>query len=174
MAKQIKVQNQESANQAIEAARELTISERIRAYMTNHAVEHYCAATGANVDDVNAILESCKKEDGVYFRYTCPAIGGTNSDGKPNPTQEEWERANKGAIRCDVLDSKQWYKKATTITDATTVRAIVASAANYADAVGKGKTRLISVLRDELASAAVAGNMEKVAELVVKIKEIGG
>ena len=173
MANNIKVNDSETMKAKIEEARELTISEKIRAYLANHAVEHYCAAVGAEPDEVEKILEYCKKEEGVYWRFTCPVIGGTNADGKPNPTKEQWEACNKGAVRCDVMDSKQWYKKATTLADASTVRAIVASYGNYADAKEKGKARLVAVLRDELATAAVMGNMEKVAQLVAQIKEIG-
>lgn len=175
MANNIKTNDSEMMKAKIEEAKELTISEKIRAYLANHAVEHYCEATGADAAEVEGILSACAKkgEEGLYWRYTCPVIGGTNADGKPNPTKEQWEACNKGAVRCDVMDSKQWYKKATSLVDASTVRAIVASYGNYADAKEKGKARLVAVLRDELATAAVMGDMEKVAQLVAQIKEIG-
>lgn len=174
MATKVNVNNSDNAKQAIEEARELTISERVRAYLSNHAVEHYCAAMGIeDAESVQKAIDVVKKEEGIYFVYTCPVIGGVNSDGKPNPTREEWEAANKGAIRCDVMDSKQWYKKAVTLEDANTVRRVLSSLSNYMDAREKGKARLIAALKAEMAAAFLNDDMEKAMKIKTQLKELG-
>ena len=174
MATKANVNNVENQKQAIEEARELTMSERVRAFLANHAVEHYCAAVGVeDVESVQKAIDVVKKEDGIYFVYTCPVIGGVNSDGKPNPTREEWEAANKGAIRCDVMDSKQWYKKAISLEDANSVRRILSSLSNYMDAREKGKARLIAALKAEMAAAFLADDMDKAMSIKAQLKELG-
>lgn len=167
-----KVANVEAAKVAVETEKELTVSERVSAYLANHAVEHYCDALGLDVDKVQATVDAVKKEDGLYWVFTAPVIGGTRPDGKPNPTREEWEAMNKGAIRCDVLDSKQWYKKAISIDDANSVRRILSSLGNYRDAKEKGRARLIATLKAELTEAFLADDMEKATKLRAQIKDL--
>jgi len=174
MANKVNVNNESTTKQAIEEARELSMSERVRAYLAIHAVEHYCAALGIeDVEKVQKAIDVVKKEEGIYFVYTCPVIGGVNSDGKPNPTREEWEAANKGAIRCDVMDSKQWYKKAISLEDANSVRRILSSLSNYMDAREKGKARLIAALKAEMAAAFLADDMDKAMSIKAQLKELG-
>ena len=168
------VENIENQKAAIEEGRELSMREKVAAYMANHAAEHFAAACNdVELEDVEELLANTKKEEGVYWLFTCPVIGGVNSDGKPNPTREEWEAANKGAIRCDVMDSKQWYKKAVTLEDANTVRRVLSSLSNYMDAREKGKARLIAALKAEMASAFLADDMEKAMSIKAQLKELG-
>jgi len=167
-----KVENVETTKAAIEQERELSVSEKVAAYMANHAVEDYCDALNLNVENVENTLESIKKEDGLYWVFTCPAIGGTRPDGKPNPTQEEWEAANKGAIRCDILDNKQWYKKAISIDDAQSVRRLMSSLGNYNVALKKGVERLITTLKQEMCEAMMNDNIDRAMEIRARIQEI--
>lgn len=167
-----KVVNVENTKAVIEQAAELSDMERLRGYMANHAVEHYCAALDLDTTAVAAKLERARRDDSTFWVYTQPAIGGTRADGKPNPTQSEWETANPDAIRCDILDSKQWYKKAVTIEDALSVRRISASLTNYDKAAEKGKERKIAALKLECANYMIAGNFEKAQAVAAEIAEL--
>lgn len=140
-----KVTNQENVKVAIEEARELSTRERVSAYLANHATEHYCAATGEDSNNISSILENCKKEDGVYWLYTSPAIGGTRKDGKPNPTREEWEKLNNGAVRVANIAGKQWYKKAYTIDDACGVLTVVNGYNRYNEAKDGAKKKVANM-----------------------------
>ena len=167
-----KVANVESVKAAIENAAELSDTERLASYMANHAIEHYCDALGLEVEKVTAKIEKARKDDCSFWVYTQPAIGGTRADGKPNPTQEEWEKLNPDAVRCDVLDSKQWYKKAVTIEDAKTVRRISASLSNYGNAIEKGKERKVKALKEDLAMLMLSGDLEGAQKVVAEIKAL--
>lgn len=148
------VQNIESTKAKIESGNELTDSQVINAYLANHAVEHYCAAMGADVEEVTATLNACEKEQGVYWYFTCPAIGGNRADGTPNPTREEWEEQNKGAVCVGTLNGKLWYKRPFVIGDARGVKSIVNAANNYEDAKRGAKEREAAKIA---AAAAVLG-----------------
>ena len=148
------VANQETAKVAIETATELSIREKVAGYLANHALEHYCAATGEDETEISAILSECEKETGIYWRYTCPAIGGTNSRGEKNPTEAEWMKTNPDAVRVDNIAGRQWFKKPTTLADALTIRSIVASYDNYQVAVAGAKKKVENTLE---ATARIAG-----------------
>lgn len=149
-----KVVNVENTKSAIESATELSVREKVAGYLANHAVEHYCAATGESVEEITAILSECEKESGIYWRYTCPAIGGQNSRGENNPTESEWMKQNPDAVRVDKLAGKQWFKKPTTLADALTIRSIVASYDNYQSAIAGAQKRVENTLA---AAALIAG-----------------
>ena len=128
------VENVENVKNAIESGNELTKSEIINAYLANHAVEHYCEALKENNEEIENILEECKKEEGIYWLYTQPAIDGTKADGTPLPTREEWERLNPEAVKVDKLAGKQWYKRPFVIGDARGVKSVVSAFDRYEDA----------------------------------------
>lgn len=131
------VENIENTKAAIEEGRELSMREKVAAYMANHAAEHFAAACNdVELDDVEELLNNTKKEEGVYWVFTCPVIGGTNSKtGKPNPTKEEWENANPDAVRVDNLAGRQWYKKPKTLNDASDIVTIASGWNRYNDAI---------------------------------------
>lgn len=123
--KSIEVANVENTKAAIENENEMSASDMLNAYLANHAVEHYCAALDENEEEISSILEECKKEAGVYWLYTQPAIDGKKADGTPLPTQEEWEKANPESVRVDKIVGKQWYKRPFTLGDARGVKSII-------------------------------------------------
>ena len=129
-----KVASIETAKAAIETAAELTTSQVINAYLANHAVEHYCAAIGADADEVAAKLASCEKETGIYWLYTCPAIDGKKADGTAYPTKDAWKGQNPEAVEIGYLNGKCWFKRPFVIGDARGVRSIVAAVDNYTNA----------------------------------------
>ena len=136
MKKTNEVANIEATKLAIEEGKELSMRERVAAYMANHAAEHFAAACNdVELSDVEKLLKNTKKEEGVYWVYTCPVIGGTNSKtGKPNPTKEEWESANTDAVRVDNLAGRQWYKKPKTLSNATDIVQLASGWNRYNDA----------------------------------------
>ena len=140
--KENQVVNAENIKVAIENESELSASDMLNAYLANHAIEHYCAALGEDVDEITAILNECKKEDGVYWLYTQPAIDGKKADGTPLPTQEEWEKANTEAIRADKIVGKQWYKRPFTLGDARGVKSIINGYDRYHAAIEGAKKSL--------------------------------
>ena len=135
--KETKVNNLETTKNLIEEGKELSMREKVAAYMANHAAEHFAAACNdVELSDVEELLSNTKKEEGVYWVYTCPVIGGTNSKtGKPNPTKEEWESANPDAVRVDNLAGRQWYKKPKTLSDATDIVQLASGWNRYNDAI---------------------------------------
>ena len=149
-----KVANVESVKVAVENATELSIRDKVAGYLANHAIEHYCAATGEDVAEITAILEKVEKESGIYWRFTCPAIGGQNSKGENNPTEDEWMKNNPDAVRVDKIAGKQWFKKPTTLNDALSVRSIVAAYDNYQAAIVGAKKKVDNTLS---AAAAILG-----------------
>lgn len=176
-----KVLDPETERENIENGKDLTLSERVKAFMAGHAIEHYCSATGADVETTTTVIEALKNTAGQYWRYTCPSY----KENTPKPkdaekmkewqnliSRKDWESANKGVIRCDVIDSRQWYKKSTEIVDATTIRSLLAAAKNYADAVLKGRERKILVLKSELTEAFLAGDIEKATKIAAEIKTL--
>ena len=138
----------------VETNNEMSESEILNAYLSNHAVEHYCAALHADANATESILQVCAKEDGVYWLYTQPAIGGKRSDGKDNPTREEWESLNPAAVYVDTLAGKLWYKRPFVIGDARGVRSIVNGYNNYNDAVAGAQRKVDNLLA---ATAAIYG-----------------
>ena len=154
MKKETKVANPETAKERVEMSVELTESQTLNAWFANHAVEHYCAALGGDVEEINATLQDIKKEDGVYWLYTQPAIDGKKSDGTPLPTAAEWEKLNEGAVRVDKLNGKQWYKRPFTLGDARGVRSLINGYDNYLNAKQGAKDRERAKIE---AAAAVLG-----------------
>lgn len=148
------VVNVENQKAVIENAAELSIRDKVAGFLANHAVEHYCAATGEDSEEIKAILSECEKESGIYWRYTCPVIGGTNSRGEKNPTEDEWMKTNTDAVRVDNIAGRQWFKKPVTLADALTIRSIVASYDNYQAAVSGAKKKVENTLE---ATARIAG-----------------
>lgn len=139
------VENVENVKNAIESGNELSQSEILNAYLANHAVEHFCAALNENEEEVNAILTECKKEEGIYWLYTQPAIDGTKADGTPLPTREEWESLNTEAVRVDNLAGKQWYKRPFVIGDARGVKSVVNAFDRYQDAKAGAKKKVANM-----------------------------
>lgn len=150
------VVNVESTKAAIEEGRELSIREKVAAYMANHAAEHFAAACNdVELSDVEELLSNTKKEEGVYWVFTCPVIGGNNSKtGKPNPTKEEWENLNPDAVRVDNLAGRQWYKKPRTIADASDIVIIASGWNRYNDAIEGAEKKVENTLA---AAAAMLG-----------------
>lgn len=150
------VLNAESTKVAIEEGRELSMREKVAAYMANHAAEHFAAACNdVELSDVEELLNNTKKEEGVYWVFTCPVIGGTNSKtGKPNPTKEEWEAANPDAVRVDNLAGRQWYKKPKTLSDATDIVQLASGWNRYNDAIEGAEKKVENTLA---AAAAILG-----------------
>lgn len=157
------VANIESTKATIESGQELTISERLNAYLTSHAVEHYCEALGEDEESTKEVLNSCRKEEGIYWLFTQPAVGGKNSDGTDQPTREEWEKRNQSAVRVEELAGKMWYKRPFVIGDARGVRSVVAGWNRYQDAKAgaakkvqnwaeNGKTAFATMTKEEKAA----------------------
>lgn len=156
MSKTQKVENIESTKVAIEEGRELSMRERVAAYLQTHAAEHFAnACPDVTIEDVNELLANTKKEEGVYWLFTCPVIGGVNSKtGKPNPTKEEWEKLNPDAVRVDNLAGRQWYKKPKTLADATDIVNIVSGWNRYNDAIEGAEKKVETTLAN---AAAILG-----------------
>lgn len=146
--------NVESVKTAIEQGEELTVSQTINAFLANHAVEHYCAAVGADVENVQVSLDSCRKEEGVHWLYTCPAIDGKNSDGSAQPTKQEWKEKNPAAVEVGNINGKCWFKRPFVIGDARGVRSVIAALDNYTEAKRTAKEREAAKIA---AAAAVLG-----------------
>jgi len=167
------VENIENVKNAIESGNELSQSEILNAYMANHAIEHYCAALNENKEEVSTILEECKKEEGVYWLYTQPAIDGTKSDGTPLPTREEWESLNKEAARVDNLAGKQWYKRPFVIGDARGVKSVVNAFDRYQDAKAGAKKKVANMAEGGLTAFATMSKEEKAA-YIAKLQALLG
>lgn len=159
------VENIESVKNAVESGNELTQSEILNAYLANHAVEHYCAALNENEDEVNEVLAACKKEEGIYWLFTQPAIDGKKADGTPLPTREEWERLNTEAVRVDNLAGKQWYKRPFVIGDARGVKSVVNAYARYQDAKDGAKKKVQNMAEGGKVAFATMTKEEKAAYL---------
>lgn len=100
------------------SAKDLTDSERLNAYLANHAVEHYCAALNADSNEIENTLQECEKESGVYWLYTAPKF---DADHK----KEDCEKQNSSAIFVANLGGQDWFKRPFVIGDARGVRSIV-------------------------------------------------
>ena len=159
------VENVENVKNAIESGNELSQSEILNAYLANHAVEHFCAALNENQEEVESILAECKKEEGIYWLYTQPAIDGTKADGTPLPTREEWEGLNTEAVRVDNLAGKQWYKRPFVIGDARGVKSVVNAYDRYADAKAGAKKKVANMAEGGLTAFATMTKEEKAAYL---------
>lgn len=159
------VENVENVKNAIESGNELSQSEILNAYLANHAVEHYCAALNENADEIKNVLAECKKEEGVYWLYTQPAIDGNKSDGTPLPTREEWEKLNPEAVKVDNLAGKQWYKRPFIIGDARGVKSVVNAYDRYADAKVGAKKKVANMAEGGLTAFATMTKEEKAAYL---------
>lgn len=157
------VENVENVKNAIESGNDLTQSEILNAYLANHAVEHFCAALNENEEEVSAILAECKKEEGVYWLYTQPAIDGKKADGTQLPTREEWEKLNPEAVRVDNLAGKQWYKRPFVIGDARGVKSVVNAFDRYEDAKAGAKKKVENMAEGGLTAFATMTKEEKAA-----------
>lgn len=100
------------------SAKDLTDSERLNAYLANHAVEHYCAALNADSNEVENILQECEKESGIYWLYTAPKFDAEH-------TRDDWQKQNSSAIFVANLGGQDWFKRPFVIGDARGVRSIV-------------------------------------------------
>lgn len=152
-----KVKDIESTKKAIEQSEELTRSQILDAYLTNHAVEHYCAALNLSADErteVEKVLESIKKEEGIYWLYTQPAVDGKNAKGESLPTSDEWLTQNEGAVRVAKLAGKQWFKRPYTLGSLKGVNQLVSGFARYLEDKEGAKEREQKKLE---AAAAVLG-----------------
>lgn len=157
------LENVENVKNAIESNNELSQSEILNAYLANHAVEHYCSALNENEDEVNEVLAACKKEEGIYWLYTQPAIDGKKADGTPLPTREEWERLNTEAVRVDNLAGKQWYKRPFVIGDARGVKSVVNAFDRYQSAIDGAAKKVDNTLA--AASAILGVSVEELKAL---------
>lgn len=159
------LENVESVKNAIESGNDLSQSEILNAYLANHAVEHYCAALNENAELIEFIIAECKKEEGVYWLYTQPAIDGNKSDGTPLPTREEWEGLNAEAVRVGNLAGKQWYKRPFVIGDARGVKSIVNAFARYQNAKDGAKKKVANMAEGGKVAFATMTKEEKAAYL---------
>lgn len=166
----IDVANVDSTKVAVESNTELTDRERVKALLTLSAVNIYCKATGRNEDDVNATLAKVEKSKFTYWVYTTPTLG-ENSKGEII-TAEKWEKANPDAVRVDILDKVQWYKKPVFLDDASVVVRIISSYERYAAARENGLKRLVAALMKDMGDAFLAGDIAKAEEIRAKIQEI--
>lgn len=162
-----KVANQELTKQEIELAKELSESEKMSAYLANHAIEHYCDCKGADVDEVTNLLDMLTKESGVFWRYTCPAIDGVKADGTKLPTCDEWlkMKANEGAVRVDNLAGKQWFKVPMTIADLKSVARIINGFNNYKEAKDGAKKKVANMAQSGVTAFHVLSD-DKQAEML--------
>lgn len=149
-----KVANVETTKAAIENESELTTSQVINAYLANNAIPHYCAAVGADVDEITAKVATCEKETGIHWLYTCPAIDGKKADGTKLPTKDEWKNSNPEAVEIGMINGKCWFKRPFVIGDARGVRSIIAALDNYTNAKQGAKEREAAKIA---AAAAVLG-----------------
>lgn len=157
MKKTNEVVNAENIKAAIEESRELSTREKVAAFMALHAAEHFAAACGTDCElsEVEELLDNTRKEEGIFWVFTCPVIGGTNSKtGKPNPTKEEWEKLNPDAVRVDNLAGRQWYKKPKTLGDAMDIVQIASGWNRYQDAIEGAEKKVENTLA---AAAAMLG-----------------
>ncbi len=166
-----KVINQELTKQEIELAKELSESEKLSAYLANHAIEHYCDCKGADVDEVNNLLEMLTKEAGVFWRYTCPAIDGVKADGTKLPTCDEWLKlkANEGAVRVDNLAGKQWFKVPMTIADLKSVARIINGYHNYKEAKEGAKKKVANMAQSGVTAFHVLSDDKKAEMLAAQL-----
>ena len=100
------------------SAKDLTDSERLNAYLANHAVEHYCDALNADSNEIENTLQECEKENGVYWLYTAPKFDAEHK-------KEDWQAQNPSAIFVANLGGQDWFKRPFVIGDARGVRSIV-------------------------------------------------
>jgi len=107
-----------------QSAKELTESERLNAFMALHAVEHYCAALGADENEVRGILEETATANGANFVFTCPKFDKTH-------TREEWLKSYPNAISLGDLGGNEWFKRSFIIGDARGVKTVVNSFNRY-------------------------------------------
>jgi hypothetical protein len=152
-----KIKDIESTKKAIEQSEELSVSQILDAYLTNHAVEMYCAALHKTEEEraaVEQVLEMLKKEDGVYWLYTQPAVDGKNAKGENLPTSEEWLSQNEGAVRVAKLAGKQWFKRPYVLGSLKGVNQLVSGFSRYIEDKEGAKEREQKKLE---AAAAVLG-----------------
>lgn len=167
--KKLDVANIETAKANIESGKkEFTEREKVAAVLTLSAVTTYCNATKRSEDDVNEILDACKKSEYYFWVYTTPSLG----DGKEKPTQQVWEKANPDAIKCDVLDSAQWYKKPVYLENAMTIVRIVSSYERYHEAIKNGREKYIKRLKSEISEAFLSGDMTLAQEKAAEVKKL--
>jgi len=119
----------------IAASKELTESEKINAYLRAHAIEHYCAAVGADIQDITAVIDSCEKEPGVNWLFTAPKFDKDH-------TREEWEKQNTGAVFVENLGGQEWFKRPFVYGDARGIRSLVNACNRYADEQKNAQKRL--------------------------------
>ena len=169
--KKNEVVNVTTTKSKIETSEDVSVRERTAAYLVLHAVEHYCTANGVEEEEVKNLLSSCEKEKFVYWVYTTPKLDGVNSKGQI-VTEEIWQKSNPDAIRCDILDSVQWYKKPVMIENALSICRILSSLSRYNEAKEKGTEKYIKKLREELADAAINDDMEKFDSIKKEIKKL--
>ena len=148
-----KLVNIESTKNAIESEKEMSATDVLKGFMANHAKEHYLEAmkiAGVNIDAdmLESILsETATSENGVHYVYTSPKFDDKMS-------KEDWEKINKGAIYVEKIVKTEWYKKAVSIEDATTINRIVNAYNRYNDAKQGAKDRIEKQLAN---TAAILG-----------------
>lgn len=151
------VVNTEATKKTIEQSEELSVSQILDAYLTIHAVDMYCDALHKSAEEraeVERVLESIKKEEGIYWLYTQPAVDGKNAKGESLPTSDEWLSQNEGAVRVAKLAGKQWFKRPYTLGSLKGVNQLVSGFARYLDDKEGAKEREQKKLE---AAAAVLG-----------------
>ena len=143
--------------------KELTDSEKLNAYMAAHAIEHYCNALGADMSEVENILNETSARDGANWFYTCPTFD-------KNMTKEKWEEENPNAIHIEELGGKHWYKRLFVIGDARGVRSIVKSYYRLEDAKENADKRLNKKADDGLNALELLAKKEgmKIDEYIAK------
>lgn len=117
-----------------QSSKELSETEKINAFLANHAVEHYCAALGENEAEINSILKESLKESGIYWVYTSPKFDETHK-------REEWMKSYSGAVSLGLLGGVEWFKRPFVIGDARGVKTVVNSYNRYQNELENAEKR---------------------------------
>lgn len=117
-----------------ESAKELTESEKLNAYLANHAVDHYCAALHQDSEDITDILAECEKESGIYWVFTNPKFDAEH-------TREMWLKSYPSAVSLGKLGGNEWFKRPFVIGDARGVKTVVNSYNRYQSELANAQKR---------------------------------
>ncbi len=148
-----------------ESAKELTESERLNAYMALHAVEHYCAALGADEAEISAILKETETANGENFVYTSPKFDETH-------TREEWIKSYPYAISLGKLGGVEWFKRTFVIGDARGVKTVVNSFNRYNAEIKNAQKRTEKKADNGIEALRILAEQKGIT-LAEYLKEIG-
>lgn len=149
----------------IQSSKEQTESERLNAYMSLHAVEHYCAALGADEKEISAILKETETANGENFVYTSPKFDKTH-------TREEWLKSYPYAVSLGKLGGVEWFKRTFLIGDARGVKTVVNSYNRYNAEIKNAQKRTEKKADNGLDALRILAE-QKGKTLAEYLKEIG-